>query len=57
MNIMTMILMSRAICMMNIIIKEALIKYGAEIAKSDFQVNWTKIPQEYCRISRDLSSI
>ena len=37
--------------------KEALIKYGAEIAKSDFQANWTKIPQEYCRISRDLSSI
>ena len=38
-------------------IKEALLKYGAEIAKSDFQANWTKIPQEYCRISRDLSSI
>ena len=37
--------------------KETLIKASAHIAPSDFQADCTKRPQEYCRISRELSAI
>ncbi len=38
-------------------LKEALIKSSTHIVPSDFQANWLKNPQEYCRISRILRSI
>ena len=38
-------------------LKETLIKASAHIAPSDFQADCTKRPQEYCRISRELSAI